>query len=66
MDAFGGLKFIELEALCDGTALVPRKGRAPIRLEFITIIACGNKSPSEIYGDREPLFNARFRICQLD
>lgn len=45
MDAFGGIKFTELEALCDGTALIPRKGRTPIQLDAITIVACGNKSP---------------------
>lgn len=53
MDAFGSIKFLDLEAICDGTAHIPRKGRAPIRFPFVTIIACGNKSPSEIYGDRE-------------
>lgn len=69
IDEFRGMmKISMLNALCDGTLLIPQKGLPPLELaEKPLVIIVGNKGPEEVYkSDLQQYIEARFNIIKLD
>ena len=58
------LKVTQLNQMCDGTYLYPRKGGAPTCGKF-TLLICGNKHPNEIYPNTYQYISARFNVIEL-
>ena len=70
MDEFSdtnGIRITQLNQMCDGTYQYPTKGGIQSKVDFATLICCGNVDPAVLFpGDSYQIFSARFKVFCLD